>query len=47
MLVFVEVFTGEFKKKWGDEIYNEIRHVLPHQPVIFINDQEPDKKYYI
>lgn len=36
-------FTGEFKKKWGDEIYNEIRHVLPHQPIIFINDQEPDK----
>ena len=36
-------FTGEFKKKWGDEIYNEIRHVMPHQPIIFINDQEPDK----
>lgn len=36
-------FTGEFKKKYGDEIYDVLRHTYPHEPVIFINDQLPEK----
>lgn len=36
-------FTGEFNKDIGDFIYNDLRHLFPHQPFIFINDQPPDK----
>lgn len=36
-------FTGEFNKEVGDTIYDELRHLFPHQPFIFINDQTPDK----
>lgn len=36
-------FTGECSKELGDLIYNELRHVYPHQPFIFINDQPSDK----
>lgn len=35
-------FTGEFRKDWGDEIYDTLRHTYPHEPVIFINDQTPE-----
>lgn len=36
-------FTGEFTKKFGDYIYDTLRHLFPHQPFIFINDQPSDK----
>jgi hypothetical protein len=36
-------FTGECTKELGDLIYDILRHVYPHQPFIFINDQPPDK----
>lgn len=36
-------FTGEYTKELGDLIYDILRHVYPHQPFIFINDQPPDK----
>lgn len=36
-------FTGEYDKELGDLIYDILRHVYPHQPFIFINDQPPDK----
>lgn len=36
-------FTGEYDKELGDFIYDVLRHMFPHQPFIFINDQPPDK----
>lgn len=36
-------FTGEFTKEIGDIIYEDLRHLFPHQPFIFINDQPPDR----
>jgi hypothetical protein len=36
-------YSGEFKKIWGDQIYDDLRHAFKHQPFIFINDQEPEK----
>lgn len=36
-------FSGEYNKKIGDKIYDELRHINPHKPFIFINDQPSDK----
>lgn len=36
-------FTGEYTKELGDFIYDELRHLYPHQPFIFINDQPQEK----
>lgn len=36
-------FSGEFKKIWGDQIYDDLRHAFEHQPFIFINDQKPER----
>ena len=36
-------FSGEFKKTWGDQIYDDLRHAFDHQPFIFINDQKPER----
>lgn len=36
-------FTGEYNKDLGNFIYDTLRHAYPHQPFIFINDQEFNK----